>query len=151
MDFYEHDEDAKAAAPMEKIRGLMENGFSLKSKIDERKIELEGLEDELHRIEAELLPMLEGAKMEQVAVEGLGKILVDQKISVKVPKDPEAKAAFFEYLKARGIFDGMATVHSATLNAFYNDELEAKAAIGEEVKIPGLEPSGKYSRLKWKR
>ena len=75
-----------------------------------------------------------------------GLILVQEKFSVKVPKDPDEKKKFFAWLEEKGIKEKILTVASATLNSLYNEEFEA--AEDPDFKIPGIaEPKG-YKTLK---
>lgn len=60
--------------------------------------------------------------------------------SVKIPALPENKQKFFDYLKARGVFEDMIGVNSNTLNRFYKDEFDAAKARNDfDFEIPGLE------------
>jgi hypothetical protein len=65
---------------------------------------------------------------------------ITHRMSVRVPSMPDDKKAFFEYLQSKGVFDQMATVNSATLNAYYKAEAEAAAQSGQgmEFSIPGI-------------
>lgn len=68
----------------------------------------------------------------------LAAVTMKEKTSVKVPKSPEDKAAFFGYLREQGVFDDLATVNSATLNSWYRAELEVRRASGKSEEVPGL-------------
>jgi len=61
-----------------------------------------------------------------------------------VPKDPQKRQQFFNWLKEKGMFDDMITVNSNTLRSFYKAE---KAAANEDpdFEIPGLEPFERVS------
>lgn len=60
--------------------------------------------------------------------------------SFKTPKTPEQKAAFFEYLKQKGLYDTAVTVNSQWLNGFCKKEIEAETAAGNLLfEIPGLD------------
>ncbi len=70
-----------------------------------------------------------------------------------LPKTPEAKAAFFAHLRTEGIFDSMATVHSATMNSWVNEQFERATAEGRsaEFSIPGLTEPTTYETLQLRR
>jgi hypothetical protein len=69
----------------------------------------------------------------------VGTLSLSHRSSVKTPKDPDSRAAFFAYLKEKGIYDQMITVNSMTLNALYAKELDAAIARGEDdFQIPGI-------------
>lgn len=60
-----------------------------------------------------------------------------------LPKTPEDKAAYFEFLKQRGIFEGMATVNANSHNSFCNEEWNAAKQRDPvealNFRIPGIE------------
>lgn len=125
--------------------------FAQKKQRDSVRVALKKEEDKLAELTKSLLDLMEKAGMPELAVEGHGKILVDKKTSVKVPKDPEKREQFFGYLKNKGLFEDLVTIHSSTLNSYYNQELSAAKESGQVFEgIPGLEPSGSWSRIKFK-
>jgi glycyl-tRNA synthetase beta subunit len=70
-----------------------------------------------------------------------GTIIRSERWSVRTPKDPDSKKAFFDFLKERDLYDQMITVNSQTLNALYNQERKALNAEGKENPVwPGIEP-----------
>lgn len=88
--------------------------------------------------ETKMLAMLEEAGLDSFRCE-LGNVGRTIRLSIKTPKSPEDRAAFFGYIKSKGLFDDMITVHSATLNSFYKDEFDQAKARGDaDFKIPGL-------------
>lgn len=86
-------------------------------------------------------------------VDGLGTFGIQKKKSFCVPKSPEDRVAFFNWLKEKGIFESTITVHSATLNALI--EAEGIAEYGEgwvnnldAVIIPGLGIPKEYEKVR---
>lgn len=74
----------------------------------------------------------------------VGTFSVSHRLSVRIPGTPEARTAFFDYLKNRGLFEQMITVNSATLNSFYKNEFEIAKEQGDgmDFEMPGIgEPS----------
>lgn len=70
-----------------------------------------------------------------------GNFIISHKLSVKIPQTDAERAAFFQYLKDRGMFETMIGVHSAKLNSFYKEEFEAAKQRGDEdFEIPGILP-----------
>jgi hypothetical protein len=68
-----------------------------------------------------------------------GLVSLAERLSVKTPKSPEDREAFFSYLRDKGLFDQMISVNSATLNSFYKNEFEAAKERGDDdFKIPGI-------------
>lgn len=74
-----------------------------------------------------------------------GTLSIQNKFSVQVPKDPENKTRFFEWLRTKGIFDTTITVHSATLNSLYNSMLEESG--DPDFEIPGIGKGTHYKIL----
>lgn len=59
--------------------------------------------------------------------------------SVKTPKTPEQRKAFFDFLKSIGRYDELVSVNSQSLNSFYKEQLElAKEKGQDDIEIPGL-------------
>lgn len=87
-----------------------------------------------------VIQALTKADKKSYQVDGLARVSLSSKLVVRVPKDLEAKQKFFEYLRGRGVFEEMVTVHSATLNSFYNAEVEAANEKGVfPFSVPGIE------------
>lgn len=67
-----------------------------------------------------------------------GLLSLSFRMSAKLPVGP-AKTEFYDYLKAQGRFEEMATVHSATFNAFVKEQYELAQEQGkDEPSIPGV-------------
>lgn len=67
-------------------------------------------------------------------ISAFGNIEIRKRKSVRTPKTPEEKKAFFEWLQAKGIFWDYATVNSNSLNSLVKTEVEANPGIP----IPGI-------------
>lgn len=102
----------------------------LKRQMDEEEKTLNAQIDELEN--AILLRMKENNKDNWETEDA--KFYISRKMSVTVPKEPEKKEAFLGYLESQGLRN-MFTVHSQTLNSWYNQEKEK----GSEMNIPGLD------------
>lgn len=113
------------------------------------------LEDATKKVEAQkkkLLAYLKHFNREKFEVPGVGTFYIRSQFSVKTPKSPESREAFFSYLKNKGAFDDLITVNHATLNAFYNAELEAARESGvEDFKIPGLDDPTLYETVNMRK
>lgn len=126
--------------------------------VDDIKEALKPEADKLKALEDEILKRLELLEMDKFPLKGHGTFFLKSNFSVKVPKVDDDRAAFFAYLKEQGIFDSMITVNSATLNAWYKQEMDAiteRAAKGEDVdpdfKIPGIEEPKPYNQLQFRK
>ena len=81
-------------------------------------------------LEAEILSYFEENDMSSFRVDGVALISVTEKLSVKTPKTPEEKLAFFNYLKETKGDEVMLhyqTVNSVSLNSFYKAEMDTKS------------------------
>lgn len=79
-----------------------------------------------------------------------GTVSVVKTRSVALPKTPEQKQEFFNYLKSKGLFDNMISVNSQTLNSWYRQEHEI--AVEEkrvsDFKVPGLSEPSVYETIR---
>jgi hypothetical protein len=94
--------------------------------------------NELAVAEAEMIAMLEAGGLTNYR-SPLGLVSVSFRTSVRTPKTPEDRAAFFAFLKERGVYDTLITVNSQSLNSFYKDEFaQAKERGDIAFEIPGI-------------
>ena len=104
------------------------------------KEEMDAVNGKLRELETTFIAYLQQNGMEKYVIPGFGTAYIKTMFSYKIPKTPEQKTAFFGYLKERGIFDSMATVHSRTLNSWAKEEMaKAIEAGSSDFQIPGLE------------
>lgn len=114
-------------------------------------------------VKNEMLENLEGNLMAELKEIGkssykseYGTVMRTEKWRVNLPKTPEEKVAFFNYLKEKGHFDDLITVNSQTLNSYFTQEWEAvkkgdnpEEAIG--FTLPGLEQPKLFETLAFRR
>lgn len=93
--------------------------------------------EQLEQAEAKMLSMLEDSGLKSYRAPA-GNCVITHRTSVRTPKTPEDRKAFFDYLKSKGIFDAMIGVNSATLNSYYKEEFEVASREGRVLEIPGL-------------
>lgn len=119
-------------------------------------------EEAASRAKKEITEQLEAAEaqmMEWLAASNLttfsapsGKIVVAYRTSVRTPKLPEDREAFFTYLKNRGLYDSMISVNSSSINSLYKEELEEAKARGEaDFSIPGIREVSIVPQLRFTR
>jgi ATP phosphoribosyltransferase regulatory subunit HisZ len=121
--------------------------FSLKREAEELEKVFEVKKAELEKKKAELLGALEEAGLENFKVPGLGQIGVRNNFSVTMPKDPDEKQKFMDFLKHTNN-EGLLTVNHQTLNSFYREVLDR--AIEQEnpdFVVPGLGEAKHYKTL----
>lgn len=121
-----------------------EKMYEQRDLVAKRKEELKEEERKLDKMKSKIISYLEDfGKTKYLTKKGT--VLVQEKFSVRVPKDPEAKAAFFAWLEEKGIKDQITTVASPTLNSLYKQELEASE--NPDFRIPGIEEPTVYKLL----
>lgn len=107
--------------------------------------------DELELEEKKMIEMLEASDLTQFRGEE-GLAFISYKTSVKTPKTEEDRAAFFQYLKDKGLYDQMITVNSQTLNSFYKAEFaEAQEKGNSDFKVPGINEVEVRPQLSFRR
>lgn len=95
-----------------------------------------------------ILAVLNSHSLEKYHHPELGTAYIKKRFTYKVPKDDASRHAFFSFLKEKGLFESMITVHSATLNSFAKTEMEIAADSGAtDFKIPGLGDPNYYETL----
>lgn len=121
-----------------KMEALAKTIDDLRRKETEMKQAKEAVSNELEAREQEMIKILTDNEMKGYRAK-VGLLSLAFRTSVRTPKTPEDRAAFFEYLKAQGLYDQMISVNSQTLNSFYKSKLDEAVNRGEEdFAIPGL-------------
>lgn len=93
---------------------------------------------ELEAAEERMLELLEQANLKNFKSD-LGTVTRTYRTSVRTPKTPEDRQAFFEYLKKEGLYDSMISVNSVSLTSYYKEGLaNAEAAGLADFSIPGI-------------
>ena len=133
---------------LEELCGLC---FSKRAEIDSMEMAVKEKVAELEALKEQLLHFL--TELDKTSYDSsVGKISVKNIFTVALPKTPQAKYEFFEYLKGRGLFEDMVSVHSKTLNSFYKQEQEiANQEQKLDFKIPGLDEPFMKQSLSFKR
>ena len=101
-------------------------------------------------MEGKLFKLMELAGKEKYICEGVGRVSISSKLSVRVPKSPEEKQAFFNWIReheGEDAYHAYMTVNSNTLNSFFNRKNEEYADRGEILTIDGIEQPTEYKRL----
>lgn len=93
---------------------------------------------EVDELELKLMNMLEASNLPRFDTDEVT-ILRSSRTTAKVPKLPADRDAFFGYLRERGLFEDMATIHSNTLNSWLKEEAKIAEQAGViELVVPGL-------------
>lgn len=95
---------------------------------------------ERERLQGKVVEAMELAGKSKYVVEGVGTLYFNDKMSVRVPKDIESKKVLFKFLLEKygpTVYWDKVSIHSATLNSFYNQELEAFNEASKAGKLNG--------------
>ncbi len=131
----------------EKMRGLKE----MRAKAAELKAAKTAVELEVDKLESELKAMLEEDGETKLSTED-GTIYLSFIDQVSMPKDPEQKALFYDFLREKGLYEEMVSVNSQKLNGFYRKEAEAASERGDILfSMPGIEGVHKVVRVNFRQ
>ncbi len=138
-DFFEQDKPIDQIT-MQELDLLGQLIFRQKKECEEAEKVLEGKKFTLTKMQAKMISILEKFGRSNYSIPGSGMLIKSERLTVTLPKTPEDKDAFYEYLKNKNLFEDIVTVNSMTLNAFYKKEFEIAAEEGRAVgfKIPGI-------------
>ncbi len=124
--------------------------WAQRRKVDALTREVNAESKKLEEMKAKVLAYMEQSGLEKQHIPGYGTLYTISRFTVKVPQG-DAKLSFFEYLKGRGIFETLATIHSQTLNSWYSDELDEAVKQGNvDFKIPGIDEAKNSKSLGFK-
>lgn len=120
---------------------LIETSFQLRKEYEEAKRESDKKHAEYQAASFRAATMLEGLGLDKFHTAS-GTFSYTYSETWRVPKTPEQREAFFNYLKEKGIYDEMVSVNSNSLNSFAKTEEQNALDEGNfDFRIPGLEKS----------
>jgi hypothetical protein len=142
---------------VQELDKLMEQLFDAKVEAKRIEAQLSEQNKEIGSLRAKITSALKELGREDYKTP-VGTFRLQTKWRVGLPQTAEDKAAFFSWLRDKGIFDQYATVNSNSLNSLYMREWEAAKERGEgmEFSIPGVplpkafETVGEYASRKKK-
>jgi hypothetical protein len=106
---------------IDELNKKLEVLFELKAKKDALDDELSVINKELETVKMDVTKILESKGMDGYKGPN-GSISWKKELYVNMP-DGEDKLEFFNYLKSKGAFEALASVHAARLNAWYREEM----------------------------
>ena len=120
----------------EQYQDAYQESSDLKSRCDQRKFEL--------------VKILSDLDLPNYSVEGVGRVSVVNKYSVRVPKNPVDRKKMIDYFNEKGDEASMLlTVHSQTLRSLYNEEKENDPNFSiPGVSEPVLEQNLSFNKIK---
>lgn len=100
--------------------------------------------------EGKLVSLMDAAGKTTYIAEGVGRATVKKSLSVKTPKSPEQKQAFFNWIRehmGEDSYYAYMSVNSNSLNSLYRSKVEEFGARGEILEIDGLDQPTESTRL----
>lgn len=142
-------ENALPAAPaaevtVQQLDTLVIEYFKKRKEKEEREARVKEINKEIVSIEGKLVTYLKALGRRDYK-HAAGSVRISPKWSVSMPQTDADKAALFQWLREKGIYDKYATVNSAALQSLFNAEREAAIAADPEAaltfSIPGVGPA----------
>ena len=123
---------------VEQLEQLCELIRAQREKAEEAKKAYSDENTKLEQLEMRLINVLKDLGKDSYK-SNVGTFSVSYRTSVRVPQGDD-KFKFFEWLKERGLYDGIVSVNSQTLNSLYRSEFDRAKEEGrlDEFKIPGI-------------
>jgi len=142
-------ETKKEAISVEQLDRALEEYFLARSEYEEAKKKSDGFYAIAEQTKNDLISLLETAGKKSWTFEGLGKVNLAEKLTVKVPKDLESKKALLQYFRNQGpdVYATMVSVNYMSLNSYYKQETENNP----QFRIPGVEEGEVEKQLRFTR
>jgi len=130
--------DTKTDITVGQLNAQAELISALRSEESMKGQEKKAVSEKLEAAENAMLFMLEQCNLTTYK-SPFGTVTRKYRKSVKIPRTEEDRAAFFQYLKDKGLFDSYIGVDSRKLTSLYNEEFEAAVASGNsDWEMPGI-------------
>ena len=138
------DEKPVEAVTVAELSNACEQMYTLKAEIKDLEELIKAKQEIYSDIERRVLATFEANNLSNFECAS-GKVIRSNRVTVKQPATPEAKAEFFAYLKGKGIFEEMVSVNSKTLSAYVKREIEQAELDGKMGFVPpGLEAPARF-------
>lgn len=124
------------------FKGLVDVFVRLRGRKNELDTELSTVNKQIDEVEEKLMLCMEDLHLEKFSIPGVGTVYPTERFYAKTPKTPEAKEAFWNYLKSTGEFHSLITVNANTMNAWYKEKMAAASERGEVLEVPGITEVG---------
>ena len=123
---------------VEELKACAEAIFAAKNQKEEIEKELSSVNESIRTLENRCLEYLSALGLESFKSTS-GTVTSSQRVAYTVPKTDTDRESFFNYLREKGVFDGLVTVNYQTLNGWAKKEYEAAKEAGDLFfSIPGL-------------
>lgn len=126
------------------VKDKINQAFKLREEYETAKKRAGELYAELQFLQGKIMGVLEEQEMDSLKTNlGTFSFRIQENFSLK--RDQESRDQFFKFLKDKGVFEQIITVHARTLDAFAKSEAEAAEAEGNfDYLPPGLSKSHSY-------
>ena len=125
-----------------------------KSEYDVVKKDVDRYKVRVDEAQRKVMDLMKRAGKETYIVEGIGRATLREELSVRTPKSPEQKKAFFDWiLKHMGedAYYAYLNVNSQSLNSLFKQKVEEYGLRGEVLEIDGLEPATSFTKLSFRK
>jgi hypothetical protein len=138
------------AATIEQMQIYISELSILKAEEDSQEEKLKEIKEKKYELEKIILATLEENGLKSFKSDEFGEVNTRSRLSVRAPQG-ENKERFFQYLKEKGEFEALATIHSNTLNAWYKTEVERAASENKMFSAPGLDMPQTHTTIIYKK
>ena len=121
-----------------------------KERKSEAKAVLDAANKDYSEAEAQVMSLMQEAGKETYIAEGFGRVTLREELSVRTPKSPEEKEAFFKWIRENmgdDAYFAYMSVNSRSLNSLYKQKTEEYGERGELLQIDGLSEPTAFTKL----
>jgi len=121
-----------------------------KTAYDAKKLESNALHADMKALEERVMGLMKLAGLSEFTATGYGKVSLSELMSVKTPKSPDEKKAFFNWVRENmgdDAYYAYMSVNSNSLNSMYKQKVEEYGERGEILSVDGLEEPTSYTKL----
>lgn len=127
MDLDEWDVGTPNPGALKAMDAIVQEYKAKRDEYDDEKKKLSKLWEEVDKLQMKAVAALKAAGKSKWQVDGLGTFSIVTKYQITTPKTIEEKVELFDYIEkkyGKEVLEGMLSIHSGTLNSFYNQEFE---------------------------
>lgn len=146
LDFWKTEGEVSIDQMDQAVKRLRE-AKSAKQKVD---AEAKQIGQEYKEAQYTVMTLMKEAGKSTYIAEGFGRVTVTEELSVRTPKSPEQKEAFFAWIKenmGEDAYYAYMSINSSSLNSLYKQKVEEYGEQGQVLNIDGLEEPTSFSKL----
>jgi hypothetical protein len=143
-------EEEKGDVSIDDMTAAVRQLREAKNLYDTKKLESNALHAEMKTLEERVTGLMKLAGLTEFTATGYGKVSLSELLSVKTPKSPDEKKAFFSWVRENmgdDAYYAYMSVNSASLNSMYRHKVEEYGERGEVLEVAGLEAPTSYTKL----